>query len=297
MINKSIRTSLFFFLMMALFVNQANAKEISFFDSALNWTYSNIIIVLAGLVVMGVIATVLNLLSQLIKKQKDDIYEKAGIIEEVKPTKPFWTRLNELAWKLKPISEEHEILDDHDFDGIRELDNKLPPWWVYLFYLTIVWAAVYFYMFQYSDTAKTQEEIYYVEMEEAKIAKKLYASKQANLVNEYNVVSLTDEKSLANGKGVFITNCAACHGKEGGGLIGPNLTDPYWIHGGSTKDIFKTIKNGVPEKGMIAWKTQMSPSTIHELTSYIESIQGTSPPNPKKKEGKLYKAEAETEQN
>jgi cytochrome c oxidase cbb3-type subunit 3 len=274
-------------------VGSLSAETLSTGETVLNWIYQNIFFTLAAIVIIGVISSIMSLLWSLIMQQKQAVLKEAGIVEVKTTTNTIsmWKKLYNKAWSLIPIDKEADILLHHDFDGIHELDNKLPPWWLYLFFGTIVWGAIYFYMFQYSDNAKSQEEIYNIEMQEAKEAKRLYASKQANAVDEYNVISLEDEASIASGRKAFITNCSACHGQLGEGSVGPNLTDEYWLHGGSTVDIFKTIKYGVPEKGMQEWKSRLNPSTIQKLTSFIETLQGTNPPNPKAKQGIRYQAE------
>jgi cytochrome c oxidase cbb3-type subunit III len=184
-----------------------------------------------------------------------------------------------------PIEREHEILLDHNYDGIHELDNRLPPWWVYMFYATIVFALVYMWYFHVLGTGNVQEEEYQAEMAQAEVEMKLAASK----MDETSVTLLSDATRIKNGETIFMTNCAACHGKLGEGSVGPNLTDDYWLHGGSINEVFKTIKYGVPTKGMIPWQAQLSPSQIQEVSSYILTLKGTNPPNQKAPQGDLVK--------
>ncbi|MCU0429411.1 MAG: c-type cytochrome [Cytophagaceae bacterium] len=166
-----------------------------------------------------------------------------------------------------PIEREHEILTDHEYDGIRELDNKLPPWWVAMFYMTIVFAFVYMWYY-HSEEGRLQDDEYLAEMVEAEVQMKLAADK----VNENNVTLIASGPRLDKGKEIFAVNCASCHGPNLEGKIGPNLTDATWLHGGDIKDIFKTIKYGVPAKGMIPWQSQLSPAQIQEVSSYIKSM-------------------------
>jgi cytochrome c oxidase cbb3-type subunit III len=203
--------------------------------------------------------------------------KKSGDIKETPPM----LRLTDAV----PIEREHEIMLDHNYDGIQELDNKLPPWWVYLFYGTIVFAFVYMWYYHMYGTGNIQEEEYQQELAQAEVEMKLFASK----VDENSVTLLTDAAKLKNGEVLFQTNCAACHGKQGQGGVGPNLTDNYWIHGSRIKEVFKTIKYGVPEKGMIPWQAQLSPGQIQEVSSYIIKLKGTNPPNPKAPQGELTK--------
>jgi len=180
-----------------------------------------------------------------------------------------------------PVEREHEILMDHDYDGIRELDNRLPPWWVYMFYGTIVFALFYMWYYHISGTGSLQEEEFLAEMKQAEIE----LSKNANRVDENSVTLLTDKERLKSGEEIYIANCAPCHGKKGEGGVGPNFADNYWIHGADIKDVFKTIKYGVPEKGMIPWQTQISPKQIQEVASFVITFKGTNPPNQKEAQG------------
>ncbi|NNC70649.1 MAG: c-type cytochrome [Flavobacteriaceae bacterium] len=188
-------------------------------------------------------------------------------------------------WNAKPIEQEKNILLDHDYDGIKELDNSLPPWWLYSFYISIVFAALYlgYYHILGGDT---QEDEYNKQMEVARIEVENY--KRANPV-VLDKSKMSDEDNLAEGKKIFVTNCAACHAFDGGGGIGPNLTDAYWILGGSAEDIYKTIADGGRDgKGMIAWKNSLNAEKMQQVTSFVLSLQGTTPENPKDKEGEIY---------
>lgn len=182
-----------------------------------------------------------------------------------------------------PVDREHEILMDHNYDGIRELDNNLPTWWVYLFYATIIFAGGYFYYYQTSGYGDTQVQEYEKSLIAAQEEMKLYASK----VDENSATVLTDATAIEEGKKLFLENCAACHGKLGEGGVGPNFADDYWLHGGDIKEIFKTVKYGIPEKGMISWQSQISPVQIQQVSSYILTLKGTNPPNPKAPQGEL----------
>lgn len=188
-----------------------------------------------------------------------------------------------------PIEKENEILlVDHNYDGIRELDNRVPPWFNGLFYLTIFFAISYMIYYHVLDIGPLQEEEY---IEEVRLAenKKATLLKSGVLINEENVQLLTDLANLNEGKEIFTKNCVACHGADGGGLVGPNLTDDYWIHGGGIKNVFKTIKYGVPEKGMVAWGNLLNPRQIQVVASYVISLRGTKPSKPKAPEGELWK--------
>lgn len=187
-----------------------------------------------------------------------------------------------------PIEEEESILLDHDYDGIKELDNNLPPWWKYGFYLTIVTGVIYLVHFHVLKTGDLQGKEYENAMAQAKIEVDEFMKTSANNVDENTVKVLTEASDISTGKDLFIANCVACHGKGGEGTVGPNLTDDYWIHGGSIQDLFKTLKYGWVEKGMKAWKDDLSPMQIAQVASYIKTLKGTNPPNPKAPQGDLF---------
>lgn len=191
-----------------------------------------------------------------------------------------------------PLDREEEVATDHEYDGIRELDNNLPPWWLIGFYISIVFAVVYILRYHVFQSAPLSQGELKIELAEAEAAKEEYLKTAANLVDESNVVALTDESRIAAGADIFAKNCAVCHAADGGGGVGPNLTDAYWLHGNDIKDVFKTVKYGVPAKGMIAWKDQLGAADIQDVSSYILTLEGTSPANPKEPQGELMSNEA-----
>ena len=186
------------------------------------------------------------------------------------------------------VEDEDSILLDHDYDGIKELDNNLPPWWKYGFYLTIVVSVIYLFNFHVLGTGDLQLKEYEDELAQAKLEVEAFMKTSANNVDESTVKLLTDASDIAAGKTVFIANCAACHGQLGEGTVGPNFADDYWIHGGSVQDIFKSIKYGWIEKGMKSWKEDLSPMQIAQVSSFIKSLRGTNPPNGKAPQGDLF---------
>ena len=190
--------------------------------------------------------------------------------------------------KAIPLEKEADMLLDHDYDGIKELDNALPPWWKYGFYITIVVAVFYILKFEVWHTGMNPTQEYAEEMSAAKIQTDAYLASAKENVDENSVVQL-DAAGAAAGKEIFTKTCVACHLAEGQGSVGPNLTDEYWIHGGGVKDIFKTIKYGYPDKGMQSWQTTYSPVQMQQLATYIRTLKGTNPPNPKAPQGDLYK--------
>jgi cytochrome c oxidase cbb3-type subunit 3 len=214
--------------------------------------------------------------------------EAKAKIEANEPS--FFEKLNASV----AVEEENEIMLDHDYDGIKELDNNLPPWWKYGFYATIVFAFVYLTMYHVTKTSNLQGKEYEAEMAQAKIDVEEYMKTSANNVDETTVKLLTDAPAITAGKEIFTANCVACHGNLGQGTVGPNLTDDNWIHGGSVQSIFKSVKYGWVEKGMKAWQEDLSPIQMAQVTSYIKTLRGTNPPSPKAPQGDIYTEEGAT---
>lgn len=190
----------------------------------------------------------------------------------------------------KAAEKEADVLLDHDYDGIKELDNALPPWWKYGFYITIVLAVIYLFRFHIAETGPNPEQEYAAEMKRADEQMKAYMAKAKDLVDENNVQF--EQAGVETGKELYLKACVACHGQKGEGGVGPNLTDDYWIHGGSMSNIFKTIKYGYPDKGMQSWQQQYSPKQMAQISSFIKTLHGTNPPNGKAAQGDLYKEAA-----
>lgn len=190
--------------------------------------------------------------------------------------------------RSKEIEREEDIMLEHDYDGIKELDNVLPPWWVYLFYGTIVFALVYMIRFhvmnEYDQEQEFKNEVELAELEKSKLPKSA-----ADEISYETVVAVTDATSLAKGKEIFNNACAACHKADGGGLVGPNLTDKHWINGGGIKNIFKLISEGSKNNpSMVAWKANLSAKDIQSVASYILTLEGSNPPDAKAAEGEIW---------
>jgi len=196
----------------------------------------------------------------------------------------LWTKMN--AFKSK--EKEKEILKDHEYDGIRELDNDLPPWWVWGFYLTIAFSVVYLWRYHVSQTAPLQIEELEISIAKAEEEMRAYRTSAANLVDETTMTIVDDYDFIEKGRLVYISNCVACHGMGGEGGVGPNLTDDYWIHGPDIKSIFKVVKYGVVEKGMTPWKDLLSATQIAQVSNYVKTLYGTEPANPKEPQGDLF---------
>jgi len=240
---------------------------------------------------VGVIAVEIVILIALVYQlrflmglEKERVSAVAGEEVAAKPKESWWWKINKSA----DIAHEQDIDLSHDYDGISELDNKLPPWWTVAFGITILFSIVYLYRYHVSESAPLQLEELQIAIKEGEAEKAAYLAKTSGNVDE-NTVVLLDASGIASGKTLFQANCIACHGTAGeGNAVGPNLTDDYWIHGGKINDVFKTIKYGVMEKGMRSWKDDMSPVQMAQLASYIKSLKGTNPPNAKEPQGDKY---------
>lgn len=205
---------------------------------------------------------------------------------EVEKKRSFADDLLQRLTRTVKKENEKDIELHHEYDGIRELDNVLPPWWLWLFYGTIAWGVLYIVNVHVIGVWPQQIEEYEQEMAQAKAEVEAYLASNAAAVDE-NTATI-DPSMIAQGKSIYDINCKACHGAAGEGTVGPNLTDDHWKNGGGINNIFKTVKYGVPERGMIAWKAQLSPIEIHAVSNYIVSLYGTDPPNAKAPEGELW---------
>lgn len=211
--------------------------------------------------------------------------------EESNSKNGWYKSLMKALTSTKPIEEEDDILMEHAYDGIRELDNDLPPWWIYSFYISIVFAFGYLTYYHIMD-GDDQTTEFNKEMAQAKIDVEEYKKTAKNLIDATTVELMTEEADLASGETIFVEKCVACHLADGGGSIGPNLTDEYWILGGGIKNVFTTVSEGGRDgKGMIPWKAELKPGEIAQVSSYVLSLQGTTPAKPKAAEGEIWKAE------
>ena len=186
---------------------------------------------------------------------------------------------------LRPMKYEQTMMMEHAYDGILEIDNPIPAWFMTLFYGSIIISVVYMVAYHVVGDGQTMTTEYKEQLIEGENIKQAYMKQYASSVNENNVTLLKDETSIKEGKKMFTQNCVACHAADGGGGVGPNLTDEFWLHGGSVKSVYHTISEGVAEKGMIAWKKSLNPIQMQQVASYILSLKGTKPANPKEPQG------------
>ena len=245
----------------------------------------------------GAIAFVMGSLSLAIyflilkNKYQKEARIRSGKLDEQSALRKWWSDLDKKYFtKAASLEKEADVLLDHDYDGIKELDNSLPPWWKWGFYFTVVVAVIYMFRFHVIKTGPTPLEEYDNEMKIAAAKMENFRMNSKEAFDE-KTVTLADATGIATGKKIFIGTCFPCHGANGeGNAVGPNLTDKYWLHGGSLGNVFKTITIGVPDKGMQAWGKTFSPTDIRNLASFVLSLQGTNPANAKPPQGNLIEA-------
>lgn len=250
-----------------------------------------IALLFAALVVNKAMKSILSVtMPEVVKKEQEEKQAKAA--QRKLNRAAAWNKL----LGVRPMEEEKDLMIDHSYDGIVELDNPIPVWFNALFYGSIIFGFIYLLVYHVFGWGMNQDQEYLHELSVAEKAKQEYLAQAANLVDESTVEY---NAALAPaGKAIFTANCAACHGANGEGTIGPNLTDRFWIHGGEVKDIFKTVKYGVPEKGMVPWEQTLTPGQIAEVSSYIISLRDTKPANAKAAEGvevQNYEAEGSSD--
>lgn len=281
-----IRIPLIFFIVFALteyFVDSGDKPAFIEYPIVMGFLALILVILIAMELILRAIE---NVMFQTLSEEAQERYlsrkaEKSG--------GSFTESIYKKLRNTKAVETEQEIILDHNYDGIRELDNELPPWWVYMFYATIIFAVVYLVRFEIFDDY-TQEEEYEAQIAKANAEVEAYKLTAKDLVDANSVQLLTEAGDLSAGKAIFLTNCVACHLADGGGGIGPNLTDENWILGGGIKNIFNTVSEGGRDgKGMVAWKQILKPLEMAQVSSYIiTEINGTTPANPKAAEGDIW---------
>lgn len=252
------------------------------------WTWALLGVILLFYVAGEVCVIALSsILYRSLKPEQQEKYDEQLALAKAKNEQLYFGWYQKML-DSKPIEEEGEIVLDHNYDGIQELDNNLPPWWVYGFYATIIFAVVYYTRYHVFDAAN-QETEYEMAVAQAKIEIEEYKKTAKDLVDFNTVQLLTDVSDLKAGEAIFTGNCVACHKASGGGGIGPNLTDDHWILGGGIKNVFKTIsEGGRAGKGMVAWKSDLKPSEMAQVASYVLSLHGSNPADGKAPEGEIW---------
>lgn len=263
------------------FISYENPFDI--YENPLVWT------ALIFFVLVVVLKEILNIVS--LQNSEDLELEKKGIDPASIDKYEWYHNLIKKWTKSKAIEEENEIILDHNYDGIKELDNTLPPWWVYMFYATILFAIVYLVRFHILD-GDDQATEYSKAVAEARAEIEKFKESTPNLFDVNAAILLTEASDLKRGKAIFNLNCASCHAKDGGGGIGPNLTDQNWVLGGGFDNVFSTIYNGGRAgKGMVAWGKTLKGIDVQKVASYVLTLQGTTPAKPKKTEGEIWEEE------
>jgi cytochrome c oxidase cbb3-type subunit III len=290
-----LTTSILLFAVPAFLFSQDNTPSKSFLEQ-----YQVEIVLALAVVVCLVLLLAMSIMFKALKMVIRAKQIEEGIFIEEKEFLPaiegeesvgfwgrFWNRFNESV----PVAKEETVATGHEYDGIRELDNQLPSWWLYGFYASILFGVIYLFNYHVIGTGLTQAEEYEVAMQKADKEVSVYLASLGNLVDENSVSVSTETADLNAGRAIYESNCAVCHAKDGGGGVGPNFTDKNWIHGGDIKSIFKTIKYGVRSKGMIPWETQLSPQKISQVASYIYMMEGQTAADPKEPQGELFERE------
>jgi cytochrome c oxidase cbb3-type subunit 3 len=285
-IVKSILMLLGYMLLSAQLFGQTTTPDRvvsnSSYFSAMIVTYGFIAVIAVELLSILLLIKALRFLTGIEKRKENEPVKKSSI--------SVWQKINQ----FRPLEEEGNMDTGHDYDGIRELDNVTPPWFTMGFLASIVFAIIYLYRYEFAHTAPSQLQEYTMEVNEAKILQDSMLKLEGNKVDE-NTVAMLGIADIASGGKIYSSNCLPCHGDKGQGIVGPNLTDDYWLHGGSVKDVFKSIKYGWTEKGMKSWKDDFSPVQIAQLASYVKSLRGTNPPGAKPKQGELFSENASSD--
>lgn len=268
------------------------AKAPSFMDDPIGHPLAPLyglgaLVLVVLILVISVSIILLKSFNTLVEQTLKERAKALGV--EYVPQPSFWTRFMEKANASVPLEKEKDIDMGHSYDGIRELDNHLPPWWKWLFYATIIWAVIYVVAYHFTSSLPLSGDEFEQEMAAADAAKKRFAASQPSLAIDPEQLQYTaDAEIIARGEKIFTVNCTPCHRSDGGGTgNGPNLTDAYWLHGGTIKNVFATVNNGFLEKGMPAWGKTMSQGDVRDVAFFVFSLQGTNPPNAKAPQGEL----------
>src|SRR5690606_1025885 len=240
-------------------------------------------VVLVLVLVIVITSDVGKVINTLVDKSAREQAERAGKVYVPAPS--LWKTVTHKLTRSTPVEKEADILMEHSYDGIRELDNHLPPWWTWLFYGTAAWAVVYMIVYHVIGALPLSTDEYLAEVE---AIQQLRATQEIVQIDEEALEYTAETDFIEKGKEIFVNNCASCHRNDGGGGIGPNLTDEYWLHGGKVKDVFAVIKNGVPEKGMISWAAILKPEEVRNAAFFIMSIRGSNPAGAKEPQGEIF---------
>jgi cytochrome c oxidase cbb3-type subunit 3 len=265
---------------------QENSWDLlAFMDSSSFWNDSLAVSLTVSLFVLTIVLIYMGTLYHNIGKS----YFPGAYVPRKKKERKQESEVMKALTDVVPIEEEHTILMDHEYDGIRELDNNLPPWWKYGFYFTILWGLVYFAHYHIMELGELSDEEYRSELIQAEKERKAYLETAGDLITADNVQYSVDAVSIAQGESIYTANCKTCHGANAQGDAGPNLTDKYWKNGGDIKSIYTIVNNG--KGGMPKWGGRLSAKDIRNVISYVHTLKGTNPANAKEPEGELFEGE------
>lgn len=286
--------SIILFIMMSMGALQLQAQDVATSTNAAtsSFNYGGLSATLFWLLLIVIFIELVSILFLLfmIRRFQQELAPESHKLKET-TFKEWWTKFDKRFFtKAVPVEKEADVLLDHDYDGIRELDNALPPWWKYGFFITIIGSVIYMFYFHVGSGLNPTQE-YELEMENAALAIAKYNAASVDKIDEDNI-TMSDIAGIDEGKRIYNMACWACHGKLGEGGAGPNLTDEFWIHKGGLNDIYRSIKIGYPDKGMQSWEKNYSPKEIANLTSYIKTLAGTNPPNARPAQGDVWKEES-----
>ncbi len=265
-------------------------EKVSMWEQLMQTEQGRLLLLIGGLLVvliflMVILAALMVKTANLILKKKkfEDGVVKLTFLQRFKQK---W-----ITGRFKPVDKEGDMLLDHDYDGIREMDYGMPPWLRYVFIGTFIFAVFYVPAFLIFDIIPDQQTEYQASIEEAALRAEARAKAGIVQITAETAELQTNEEVMKAGQVLYKKNCAVCHADDGGGGVGPNLTDDYWIHGNDIKGVFTTVSEGVPAKGMIPWKGNLSPKQIQDVSNYVLSLVGSSPANPKEPQGEIKKQE------
>ncbi|HSI77761.1 MAG TPA: cbb3-type cytochrome c oxidase N-terminal domain-containing protein [Lunatimonas sp.] len=285
-------TLLVLFGLFVSFPTLAQTSEIGWVEGLSSMESSEVtLLAIMGILLLLIVILMLLMIYLLVFLSKALRVESPGL--EPQPT--WWEGFKRqyIVGEMKPVNEEKDIQLDHTYDGIRELDNFMPPWLKYVFYITIVFGVAYFIYYSVLGIGMTQIEEYEQQLAIAAVEAEQRQFLAVSTIDETNVQFDASGPAIKAGMSLYENNCVACHAIDGGGGVGPNLTDDYWIHGGSIEDVFRIVKYGVIEKGMIPWQDQLSPEEMQQVSSYVLTLVGSTPANPKAPQGDLYEQKIE----
>jgi cytochrome c oxidase cbb3-type subunit 3 len=269
-------------------VEELEIKKVSMWDQLMLSEQGRLLLLIGGLLVVLIVLMVI--LAVLMVKTAEIILDKKAV-EKGEARVSFYKQFKQkwITGKFKPVDKQGDMMLDHNYDGIREMDYGMPPWLKYVFIGTFLFAVFYVPAFLIFDIIPDQQTEYQASIDDAAMRAEARAKAGIVQITAETAELQSDEAVMKAGQVLYKKNCAVCHADDGGGGVGPNLTDDYWIHGNDIKGVFTTVSEGVPAKGMIPWKGNMSPKQIQDVSNYVLSLVGTTPASSKEPQGEIRK--------